>query len=48
MNGVQVVLHLMWQAVLERPSNKETKPDDDSVKSQYAERLGHFKGHISQ
>lgn len=36
------------QAVLERPSNKETKPDDDSVKSQYAERLGHFKGHISQ
>ncbi|DBB04187.1 hypothetical protein WJX77_003384 [Trebouxia sp. C0004] len=36
------------QAVLDRPSNKETKPDDDSVKSQYAEHLGHFKGHISQ
>lgn len=37
-----------FKAVLERYSNKQTKPDDDSVVADYGEFLGDFKGHVQQ
>lgn len=41
-------MHMLMQAVLDRPSNKAITPADAAIARSYRKFLGDFAGHIDQ